>query len=703
MSSKSTKEIQVVSEGIKKDEKIRGEWGGRIFFILTAIGCAVGLGNIWRFPYVAYENGGSAFLIPYFLSSLLIGIPMLQFEMNYGQFSRAGCGTAFKSMMPVGQGIGWVMLVNSFLIATFYIMIMAYILLYLYTILIGQANTYVSCDNPWNTLSCISSIKNLNCYESRSKSFEKHTKAIFLNNTCHYGYTDEEIFDIRNNYFKNISGTPTSATEEFFDRYILRRTNDFDNLGDFNWKLFYSLTFSWILIFLFSWKGVKILGKISIFTSIFPYIVVIAFLIKSFELDGSMDGLKFYLLEPDFSLIFDYKTWVAASTQLIFSFSIGMGNMHTLASYNSNNHNVFVDVGVIAAADVFMSIVGGGVVFGILGFLAKKTGKKIPDVVASGTTLAFVVYPEATSLMSYSNIWAFSYFLMLFLIGASTQVCFVDLIVTAFYDSFESTRKHRSKIVLISCFLMYICGIIFCYDGGIYYFTIFNEYTTGFNLVFVLILELFSVTIFYGIKNFMNDIRSMIGSPKNKFSSICGPTGSFVKYCWLFLTPLILLSLSVTLIYSFITENPSYGVGDKIIHFPKKAKYLGYTLAFSSLIPLFVFFFLNAFIYGRRGKSFKELFKPLETWPSYKNNEIKVNNKDVEGCKSIKSTKSLKNKSKVNSLSSPSSSFESNRKSNNTNNAKKVSIKKFSSSEGSEKSTNNTENSKSKLDKKNTK
>uniref|UniRef100_A0A0N5A1A8 Transporter n=1 Tax=Parastrongyloides trichosuri TaxID=131310 RepID=A0A0N5A1A8_PARTI len=655
------------SQSLEHQTKARGEWGGRLYFLLTAIGCAVGLGNIWRFPYVAYENGASAFLIPYFLTSLLIGIPSLNFEMNFGQFSGTACSTGYKRLMPSAQGIGWFLVFNSFLIAIYYIMIMAYILIYLFTIAVGQGYTYISCDNPWNTINCVSSKKNFDCISNTTVNIHNASKAIFLNNECHFGNSEEEIVLIRDQYFAKHNGTPVSATEEFYDRYILQRTDSFDNLGQVNPKLFVSLFFSWVLIFLFSWKGVKILGKISVFTSLYPYVVVVAFFFITYKLEGAYEGMKYYLLEPDFSNMLNYRTWINAASQLIFSFSIGMGNMHSLASYNKRTHNIFIDVSVIALADIFMSIVGGAVVFSVLGFLASKTGKKIPEVVSSGATLAFVVYPEATSLMAYSELWAFAYFLMLFLLGASTQVVYVDLIATVIYDSVKGVRKYRDWIVLGLCVLMFASGIIFTFDGGVYYFTIFNDFVTGFNLLFVVILEFASVSVFYGLNNWMDDIRSMIGKPKNVISRFIGPTGTVMKHCWLYITPSLLGIVCLFLFYSFFNTEPTYGVGEKAIILPQSAKYFGYTLTFITLIPIPLFFLINYVKLSAEGKPFRSLFVPTENWPSYDKWRERNKDFDTDGA----STQSTQNVTSTKKSNSKSRSRKSDSKSNNSSNCKK--------------------------------
>jgi len=71
------------------ESEARGQWGSRIGFVLAAIGSAVGLGNIWRFPYLTYKNGGGAFLIPYLIAVLTVGIPLIMLEVSLGIKVRA--------------------------------------------------------------------------------------------------------------------------------------------------------------------------------------------------------------------------------------------------------------------------------------------------------------------------------------------------------------------------------------------------------------------------------------------------------------------------------------------------------------------------------------------------------------------------------------------------------------------------------------
>lgn len=80
------------------------QWGNDIEFLFSCISLSVGLGNIWRFPYIAFQNGGGAFVIPYIIVLLIIGRPVYYLEILVGQFSGRGCIKAF-SMAPILKGM----------------------------------------------------------------------------------------------------------------------------------------------------------------------------------------------------------------------------------------------------------------------------------------------------------------------------------------------------------------------------------------------------------------------------------------------------------------------------------------------------------------------------------------------------------------------------------------------------------------------
>jgi NSS family neurotransmitter:Na+ symporter len=110
----------------------RERWGGRSQFLMAAIGSAVGLGNIWRFPYVAYDNGGGAFLIPYFVALLTAGIPLMMLEYAVGVKMQAGPPIAFAKIKKGLEWVGWWSILAAFVIITYYAVVMAWCWNYLY-------------------------------------------------------------------------------------------------------------------------------------------------------------------------------------------------------------------------------------------------------------------------------------------------------------------------------------------------------------------------------------------------------------------------------------------------------------------------------------------------------------------------------------------------------------------------------------------
>ena len=87
-----------------KQEPVRAKWGNGVEFVMSCIAMSVGLGNIWRFPFVAYDNGGGAFLIPYIIVLVLIGRPVYYLEMCLGQFTSRGNVKCFEALAPALKG-----------------------------------------------------------------------------------------------------------------------------------------------------------------------------------------------------------------------------------------------------------------------------------------------------------------------------------------------------------------------------------------------------------------------------------------------------------------------------------------------------------------------------------------------------------------------------------------------------------------------
>nr|XP_013804487.1 PREDICTED: sodium- and chloride-dependent glycine transporter 2-like [Apteryx mantelli mantelli] len=110
----------------------RDTWSGKHEFLLSCLGYCVGLGNVWRFPYLCYRNGGGVFLIPYFIMLLLAGLPLFLLELSLGQYGAAGPIAVWKCC-PLLKGIGVGMLLVSSLVSLYYAVILAWTFYYLGT------------------------------------------------------------------------------------------------------------------------------------------------------------------------------------------------------------------------------------------------------------------------------------------------------------------------------------------------------------------------------------------------------------------------------------------------------------------------------------------------------------------------------------------------------------------------------------------
>ncbi|KAF7687699.1 hypothetical protein HF521_014927 [Silurus meridionalis] len=131
----------------------RDRWGKKGDFLLSVIGFAVDLGNVWRFPYICYQNGGGAFLIPYTLMAIFGGVPLFYMELALGQYHRTGAISIWKHICPIFKGIGFSICVIALYVSFYYNTIIAWALFYFYSSF-SSTLPWTNCDNAWNTENC---------------------------------------------------------------------------------------------------------------------------------------------------------------------------------------------------------------------------------------------------------------------------------------------------------------------------------------------------------------------------------------------------------------------------------------------------------------------------------------------------------------------------------------------------------------------
>lgn len=119
----------------------REKFASRLGFILVSAGCAVGIGNVWKFPYICGMYGGAAFIVMYLAFLLILGLPILVCEFTVGRGSQLGMGKAFEKLEPKGtkwHSLKWISILGSFLLMMFYTMVGGWMLYYAYLELTGK-------------------------------------------------------------------------------------------------------------------------------------------------------------------------------------------------------------------------------------------------------------------------------------------------------------------------------------------------------------------------------------------------------------------------------------------------------------------------------------------------------------------------------------------------------------------------------------
>ncbi|XP_045710470.1 sodium-dependent serotonin transporter-like [Phyllostomus hastatus] len=509
----------------------RETWGKKVDFLLSVIGYAVDLGNIWRFPYICYQNGGGAFLIPYTIMAIFGGIPLFYMELVLGQYHQNGCISIWRKICPIFKGIGYTTCIIAFYTASYYNTIMAWALYYLISSFTNHL-PWTSCENSWNTGNCT-------------------------------------------NYFSggNITWTPnsTSPAEEFYMRHVLQihRSKGLQDLGGISWQLVLCIMLIFTVIYFSIWRGIKTSGKVVWVTATCPYIILLVLLVRGATLPGAWRGVLFYL-KPNWQKLLETKVWVDAASQVFFSLGPGFGVLLAFASYNKFNNNCYQDALVTSVVNCMTSFLSGFVIFTMLGYMAEMRKEDVSEVAKdAGPSLLFIAYAEAIANMPASTFFAIIFFLLLITLGLDSTFAGLEGVITAVLDEFPHIWSKRREwfvlCVVITCFFGSLVTLTF---GGAYVVKLLEEYATGPAVLTVALIEAIAVFWFYGITQFCSNVKEMLG-----FSP-----GWFWKTCWIAISPLFLLFI----ICSFLISPPQLQLFTYT--YPYWSVILGYCIGTSSFI-----------------------------------------------------------------------------------------------------------------------
>lgn len=564
----------------------RAGWNSKVEYFLAQVGFSVGLGNVWRFPYLCHQNGGGAFLLLYVVLMLLVGIPLFFLELAAGQDIRQGSIGVWKYISPRLAGIGYSSCVVCFFVALYYNVILAWSLFYL-----GNSFQYPL---PWEQ-----------CPEQGNATVGECEKS--------------------------------SPTSYFWYRSALNITDSIDEVGSFNPYIVGCLLAAWIIVCLGMFKGIKSSVKVMYFSSIFPYVVLVCFLIRGLMLDGASEGIS-YMFYPKLGIWADIQVWRQAATQVFFALGLGFGSIIAYSSYNPKNNNCHRDAFTVSFINFLTSVLATLVVFAVLGFRAKKKAlacvarnlmellqwhadglvpldrmpvfnhsdpdslgledyrtwfdqqkNLLPGNLTScgleeemktgveGTGLAFIAFTEAMTLLPGSPFWSALFFLMLLNLGLSTMFGTMEGILAPLRDRFKSVAKNKTKLTVAACVVGFLIGLLFTQRCGNYFVMMFDDYSATLPLIIVVVFETFSVSWLYGADRFLDDIEAMLG---------WRPSVVY-KYLWKYVCLLAMLGLLAATTISMFMKTPTYKSWNQEKASENELPYPGWALAVLALLIVF--------------------------------------------------------------------------------------------------------------------
>lgn len=426
-------------------EPVKDQWGTRIGLVLAMAGNAVGLGNFLRFPVQAAQNGGGTFMIPYFISFILLGIPMMWIEWGVGRYGGQFGHGSVPGMFDVltdrkrkwAKYLGILGVVMPLVVFIYY--------------------TYVA---SWML-----------------------------------GFS---FFSLTGRYFG--LGDDVQTRAEGVRTFLADYQNIYDSTGAPGWLpvLFFGLTMvflGWVLARGIS-GGIEKLALYGVpLLFVFAIVLVVRILTLPPAAASPSDGLNF-IWNPDWQSLGNARVWVAAAGQMFFTLSVGMGSIQTYASYLKKKDDVTLTGLSTAATNEFAEVVLGGtlaipaavIFFGVAGATAIATAGSFDlGIVAMGT-----VFGE----MAGSQFWAFIWFFLLFIAGITSCVALASPTMAFLQEEVGFTRIGAARAVTALGIGLGLFHVVFLQKGVLDEW----DYWAGtFGLVVFAAIEIFLFAWIFGI------------------------------------------------------------------------------------------------------------------------------------------------------------------------------------------------------------
>lgn len=381
----------------------REHWGSSLGFILAAAGSAIGLGNIWKFPYITGENGGGAFVLVYLLCIAVVGAPVMLCELSLGRHTQRNPVGAFKALNPPVSRL-------AHLIGLFAVMMGLILLAFrewgwgVLTMAIGIAIFRFG----WELVGALGVLAGF---------------AILSFYSVVAGWTIGYIF-------KSLTGAANFAdvpeARQAFGAFI---SSPAWGIGCH--ALFMASTI--YIVYHGIRSGIERWSKI-LMPILFGILIIL--IVRALTLPGALAGVRFYL-SPDFGKLSAQSILIALG-HAFFSLSLGMGAMLTYGSYMQKDDNIFTAALSVIVLDTLIALMAGLALFPAV--FAKGFDP------AAGPGLVFQVLPVVFAHIPFGPFWATIFFVLLYIAALTSAISLLE-VVTAYFVDERAWPRHRAALV----------------------------------------------------------------------------------------------------------------------------------------------------------------------------------------------------------------------------------------------------------------
>jgi len=356
----------------------------------------------------------------------------------------------------------------------------------------------------------------------------------------------------------------------YWNSEVLNRYPDYVNrsLGPVEWKLAVSNLFMWIIVFFSIAFGKHFLNKVTWVTVLAPVIMLFVLIIRTSSLDGSDDGVEFYIGKFDGDMLGDLDMWASACGQILFSLGPGLGTTITISSYARKKQDVFITCIQVVLANSSFSLIGGFAIFSIVGNIAYKLNEQygagyttVDQQARAGPGLAFIAIADGMHTFGDgTNMMSVIFFMVLLTLGLDSTYAwaetFIDYTMSLLrHFKMKDVQKKFIWITLVNCVIFYLVGLPFCTRMGNELLDVIDHYVAAYYLLFAVFVEAFMFSYDYKWERLVEAIREATrGNPKTPNGRELFPY-YYWRFCLHFSMPVMTLFLFVYTFEADIEED----------------------------------------------------------------------------------------------------------------------------------------------------